>query len=74
MTQISSPQCLETKEKGFCANRLEKQYEAHPEGKWSNYCVMTCILERKKKINCHGELSDHLDNIVDKGTSSLLSF
>jgi len=33
MTQISSPQCLETKEKGFCANRLEKQYEAHPEGK-----------------------------------------
>lgn len=67
----------DSKEKEICANRLDEQYEEHPEGKWSNNCVMTCILERKKKkkkkIYCHGELSDHLDNIADKGTCSLLS-
>lgn len=37
----------DSKKKVACANRLEKQYEEHPEGKWSNDCVMTCILERK---------------------------
>lgn len=39
----------DSKEKEICANRLDEQYEEHPEGKWSNNCVMTCILERKKK-------------------------
>lgn len=50
----------DSEEKRFWINRFEKQYEERPEGKWSNNCVMTCILVRKN-INCHGELSDHLD-------------
>lgn len=38
----------DSEDKGFSINKLEKQYEEHPEGKWSNNCVMTRISERKK--------------------------
>lgn len=38
----------DSEEKGFWINRLEKQCEEHPEGEWSNNCVMTHILVRKK--------------------------